>query len=77
MPGFTIACILGGTNSSTTTSKNTNLKRKTSHDDDDDYHEHQPNKRQTIEGNKTSLSAIRVTFSSSSSSRSMQRIRLH
>jgi hypothetical protein len=43
MRGFTIACILGNNNSSTTTNK---LKRKNSDDND----EHQPNKRQTIEG---------------------------
>lgn len=77
MPGFTIACILGGTNSSTTTAKNSHLKRKTSHDDDDDYNEHQPNKRQTIEGNTTHLP---ISLSHPIRTRSMyfqQRIRLN
>jgi hypothetical protein len=44
MRGFTIACILGNNHPSTTTTNN--LKRKNS----DDHDEHQPNKRQTIEG---------------------------
>ncbi len=43
MRGFTIACILESKTTSPTTNK---LKRKNS----DDNNEHQPNKRQTIEG---------------------------
>jgi len=57
MRGFTIACILGNNNSSTTTNK---LKRKNSDDND----EHQPNKRQTIEGkNKYLFHIISISFS--------------
>jgi len=48
MRGFTIACILGNNNSSSTSTTTTNLKRKNS--DDDENTEHQPNKRQIIEG---------------------------
>jgi hypothetical protein len=57
MRGFTIACILGNNNNSSTTTNK--LKRKNSNDND----EHQPNKRQTIEGkNKYLFFLLRYHF---------------
>jgi hypothetical protein len=58
MRGFTIACILGSNNNNNSSSTTTNkLKRKNSDDND----EHQPNKRQTIEG-KNKYLFIKISF---------------
>ncbi|UJR26560.1 hypothetical protein I4U23_007881 [Adineta vaga] len=71
MRGFTIACILGSTNSSTTTNK---LKRKNSDDDNED---HQPNKRQTTEAHEILSPSSALLLPSSSSDNSNHKLSIN